>query len=823
MLTRAPLTAGLVVGLWMLGLVTGSIPTGPAPTLRSQVAVGVTPLGAGHWWSLLSAAGWAPDLTGYLVATALLLVLVAPVERRLGAGRTVLLLVLTQVLGASAGLGLIRLGSAAGDEWSEQLGTQSAVGPAAAALGATLAASAAGSALWRRRVRLVLVAALVLLALYSGGLADVLGLSSGLVGLAVGPLLLGRPPRRPVAAPTRPESRVLVALLVAASALGPLIAAVSDTPIGPLAVLRFVFLAPPPDPAALAQVCADMATIDECRAGAARLRLGGSGAGAAVLAVLPVLVLLVLAEGLRRGRRFAWVAALDAHVSLAGLGLVFALDAPTAPAAVVLPWEGLTRSQTLLAMLLPLAQPALVAGVLLTTRRWFPVRAPHGTYRALGALTGATIGVASLLYVGAGWLVRAQFDPAPGLVGLVADLPLRFLPPGYLSELTPAFLPMGPIAAVLFGWTGAVTLLIIAVGLIVTFARARVEGTDYDTVRAGALVRAHGDTSLSYLATWRGNSYWFPPDRDSVVAYRVLAGVALTTGDPIGPHERRSAAVAGFTGFCVEQGWTPCFYSVTDEIRAHTETAGWSSLHVAEETVLALPGLAFTGKKWQDVRTALNRAAKAGITARWVTYPDAPLTVVEQIRAISEEWVADKGLPEMGFTLGGLDELNDPAVACLLAVDAEGNVHAVTSWLPIHRDGKVVGATLDFMRRATNTEFRGVMEFLIASAAIAYRDHGMELLSLSGAPLARLERGRTPTAIQRQLDGLGRALEPVYGFRSLLAFKAKFQPEYRPLFLAYPDPTALPAVATALTRAYLPALSAGQITQLVRHLLQRRL
>jgi len=211
------------------------------------------------------------------------------------------------------------------------------------------------------------------------------------------------------------------------------------------------------------------------------------------------------------------------------------------------------------------------------------------------------------------------------------------------------------------------------------------------------------------------------------------------------------------------------------------------------------------------------------ITARWVTYPDAPLTVVEQIRAISEEWVADKGLPEMGFTLGGLDELNDPAVACLLAVDAEGNVHAVTSWLPIHRDGKVVGATLDFMRRATNTEFRGVMEFLIASAAMAYRDHGMELLSLSGAPLARLERGRTPTAIQRQLDGLGRALEPVYGFRSLLAFKAKFQPEYRPLFLAYPDRTALPAVATALTRAYLPALSAGQITQLVRHLLQRRL
>jgi phosphatidylglycerol lysyltransferase len=34
------------------------------------------------------------------------------------------------------------------------------------------------------------------------------------------------------------------------------------------------------------------------------------------------------------------------------------------------------------------------------------------------------------------------------------------------------------------------------------------------------------------------------------------------------------------------------------------------------------------------------------------------------------------------------------------------------------------------------------------------------------------------------LDLAGHALEPVYGFRSLLAFTAKFQPRYEPLFLA---------------------------------------
>jgi lysylphosphatidylglycerol synthetase-like protein (DUF2156 family) len=174
----------------------------------------------------------------------------------------------------------------------------------------------------------------------------------------------------------------------------------------------------------------------------------------------------------------------------------------------------------------------------------------------------------------------------------------------------------------------------------------------------------------------------------------------------------------------------------------------------------------------------------------------------------------------MGFTLGGLDELADDAVRCLVAVDADGRVHGVTSWLPVHRDGEVVGWTLDLMRRPTTEPgaFRGVMEFLIASAAQSCKEDGVEFLSLSGAPLARLDRGTQPTGLQRLLDVAGRALEPVYGFRSLLAFKAKFQPIYRPLSMAYPDVAALPGIGIAIGRAYLPNLTAGQTARMARKL-----
>ena len=174
-----------------------------------------------------------------------------------------------------------------------------------------------------------------------------------------------------------------------------------------------------------------------------------------------------------------------------------------------------------------------------------------------------------------------------------------------------------------------------------------------------------------------------------------------------------------------------------------------------------------------------------------------------QVRAISEEWVGDKGLPEMGFTLGGVEQAMDPAVRVGLAVDGDGSVHGFTSWLPVFAPGGAVrGWTLDLTRRRSGG-FRPVSEFLIASACLSFQAQGAEFVSLSGAPLARTGTSAERPAVERLLDSLGAVMEPHYGFRSLHAFKAKFAPRYEPLFLAYRDEGDLPRIGIALTKAYL--------------------
>jgi phosphatidylglycerol lysyltransferase len=414
-----------------------------------------------------------------------------------------------------------------------------------------------------------------------------------------------------------------------------------------------------------------------------------------------------------------------------------------------------------------------------------------------------------------GYLLRDHFGPRPQFGVLAQDLPVRFLAGRLFST---RFLPVDLVGRLLYVWVFAVFWIVVLGALTAFFLHARTYRDTAAADRARAIL-ARGGSTLSYMSTWPGNQYWFSPDGRAAIAYRAIAGVALTVGEPYGDPAALDSAITEFARFCEHRGLRPCLYGVSAQARAVTQRLGWRSVQVAEDTLLPLAGLQFAGKKWQNVRNALNKAAREGIAAEWWSYPEMPLDLADQIHQISEKWVAGKGLPEMSFTLGGLDELNDPNVRCLIAVGAERQVHGITSWMPVYAGGRPVGWTLDFMRRDTEQgTFHGMMEFLIATAALTFQEEGAQFISLSGAPLARLDRGEQPSALQRLLDIMASTMEPVYGFQSLLHFKAKFQPVYQPLYLAYPDPAALGSIATAIGRAYLPHLTSRQALRLLSKL-----
>jgi len=364
-------------------------------------------------------------------------------------------------------------------------------------------------------------------------------------------------------------------------------------------------------------------------------------------------------------------------------------------------------------------------------------------------------------------------------------------------------------------WSAVLAVLVMGRGAFAVPTRRRrrkAGGITSDVRTATSLLERYGGSTLSWMTTWPDNAHFFTRDGESYIAYRAHAGVAIALGDPVGPPGSTGRAIAEFTAMCDQNVMTPCMFSVTDVGLAAAREQGWLHVQVAEDTLIDLDDLEFRGKSWQSVRSAINRAGKEGVEFRMVVLADQSWALVTQVRSVSEQWVGEKNMPEMGFTLGGVDEALDPRTRVGIALGPDGTVQGVTSWLPVHSGGVGIdGWTLDLMRRRTEG-FKPVMEYLIAESCLAFKAEGARFVSLSGAPLARDE---APAAgLERLLDSFGSAMEPYYGFRSLHSFKTKFKPRYAPMYLTYRDEADLPRIGFALAKAYLPDTSLRSLARM---------
>lgn len=691
--------------------------------------------------------------------------------------------------------------------------------PLVAAVFGLVGVAAAGSAwmgsLGRLRLRALLFASLLVLVAFGGTPQGVGGLAGAVIGLIIGLLVgpKGRDGRSLVG--TRHRGRSATTLVVLTLSAGTVLAALSTHAVGPLSTAGLDINPGDLSADSIEHLCAT-ASDATCQQALSAVRT--KGVAPALLILMPFALQAALAWGLMKGRRIAAVATivLQAAIGLFALARVllapvqFSIESGTnVPAQIVLPPTPLSR------LIVPVLVPAAMIALVVSNRSWFAIRSTRASVRQ-GAATalGATLAIGLLVLLGGLSAPHATVpEPTAGL--LLANFGARLLPPSALTLLVPTLLPATWAGGLLVEWAPLAVWAVWTIAALLLFSSAP-EVASAPSAKAmdpKEFVRSVGAGSLGWMLTWPGNERWLADDGSALVTYRSTSGVALTITDPAASPEDVGRTVSAFADFATAHSMIPALYSVHARTARAARDLGWTTIRVAEEAVIDLPGLAFTGKKFQDVRTALNRAEKEGIRAEWTTFPSAPEGVRDQIRAISNAWANEKALPEMGFTLGSLAEIDDESTRLLLAIDEDGTVHAVTSWLPVYEDGELIGLTLDVMRRRDNS-FRPVIEFLIGSAALAARDEGLQILSLSGAPLAHSGLAPEDPELDTEsaqrfapvLDYVGGLLEPVYGFRSLLFFKKKFQPRFEPLYLALPEGLDIPAVGVAIGRAYLPDL-----------------
>jgi lysylphosphatidylglycerol synthetase-like protein (DUF2156 family) len=215
-------------------------------------------------------------------------------------------------------------------------------------------------------------------------------------------------------------------------------------------------------------------------------------------------------------------------------------------------------------------------------------------------------------------------------------------------------------------------------------------------------------------------------------------------------------------------------FPVREAERGAVHEAGFRTLQVGVEGWLDLPGLTWSGRRFQHVRHLRNKAVRLGVVCEEV-HPDA---VSEELRAIHKDWLASKRPSWRMKLLVGSPGLDRPGDRRYVVARSEHRVEAFLTLLP----GAPGQWGVDVMCRRPDGA-KGTMEHLILHAASLLQEEGATALSLGPCPMADVLTPGTLGGLFRVLyhSGWGNQL---FGFRNLHVFKQKFRPRWAPVYFA---------------------------------------
>ncbi|MDJ0461670.1 phosphatidylglycerol lysyltransferase domain-containing protein [Streptomyces sp. H27-C3] len=506
---------------------------------------------------------------------------------------------------------------------------------------------------------------------------------------------------------------------------------------------------------------------------------GALGPFAAALAISAGVLLLLLSHGLKRHKRRAWRAA----VVLLPAGAV----------------AQFTYRHSVIGVLISLA---LLALLLRHRKEFAALPDPSSRWRAL----------ANFVLLGAGSL-------GLGLV-IVSSHPAKVVGnPSVADRLEHVLYGLfgleGPVDyAGRVSWTVGYSLgalgLLTAITTIYLALRpehpaARLTADDEQRLRE-LLAKHGGRDSLGHFALRHDKGVVFSPSGKAAVCYRVISGVMLASGDPIGDVEAWPGAIERFMDEAKAHSWTPAVMGCSETGgEVWTRETGLDALELGDEAVVDVPDFSLGGRAMRNVRQMVKRIERGGYETRVRRVRDVGEAELERIGLAAADWRGTDNERGFSMALGRIGEPGDGD--CVIATahnaadetSAYGDLKAVLHFVPWGTDGM----SLDLMRRDRSAD-PGMNELLIVASLRAAPQLGVARVSLNFAmfrsALARGEKiGAGP--VLRLWRGLLVFLSRWFQIESLYKFNAKFRPRWEPRFVVFRSTRDLPRIGFAAMQA----------------------
>ncbi|MBP1850246.1 phosphatidylglycerol lysyltransferase domain-containing protein [Rhizobium halophytocola] len=358
------------------------------------------------------------------------------------------------------------------------------------------------------------------------------------------------------------------------------------------------------------------------------------------------------------------------------------------------------------------------------------------------------------------WLLGALFSPGDWDVTASWILGL----PGSDGGLQSIFAALGGLA---FGRTGFTPY-------------RRPDEPSYDDMARAVEILGRQPNAAAGLVRLGDKKLMFSDCGSAFIMYARRGRSMVALFDPVGAREALSALVVKFMGEARRLGCRPVFYQVTPDFLPIAVETGLKAYKLGEQAVVDLTSFSLAGGDWLKLRRSINRAERDGLVFDMLE-PQAVPAVLDELSEVSDAWLAGHNAGEKGFSLGTFkrDYVASEPVAI---VRLEGRIVAFASVLTTASGGD---AFIDLMRHLPGVH-RGMMDLLFVRIMEHLKERGLRSLNLGMAPLAGLSTHRRAPLWNHLGNKVFERGERFYNFRGVMAFKSKFDPEWRPRYLAVP-------------------------------------
>ena len=344
--------------------------------------------------------------------------------------------------------------------------------------------------------------------------------------------------------------------------------------------------------------------------------------------------------------------------------------------------------------------------------------------------------------------------------------------------------------AIIAAFAGAAILLLVF-GLWRLFASAAKPQVvspgdeDFQKVRA-VLANAQSAEPASNLALLGDKRFIFSQSGESFLMFGVRDRSWIALGAPVGRRDERMELLWRFREMADSHAARPGIYGIGADDLPDVVELGFSIQKIGESAAVPLETFSVEGRKRGNLRRAWRKAGEEGATFE-VLPPAGVPAVLDELQAISDQWLSHHAGGEKGFTMGGFTRAY-VAEFPVAVVRQDGRIVAfATLWTTSAR----TTFSMDLMRYS-NAAPKNIMDYLFIELIAWGREQGYQAFEFGMAPLAGLEHRPLAPIMSR----VGRLLfergEEIYNFQGVRKYKDKYDPVWQPRYLAAPHKWAIP-------------------------------